>query len=150
YSDLDRTVVVFLTQQDLKDMGKLVYRYRTVLEGDPKDVMPKATEYLFVNEKDPDRSTALGRIIADIQEPDPDLIQTEALRRRMKMLKSSADGRKKMEDLMERYASQVKLGLLYEMVHDHDITLAKAAKRADMSEDAFQAAMQEYEASQKS
>ena len=80
YSNLDRTVVIFLTQQDLKGMGELVYRYRTVLEGNPEDVMSKATEYLFVNGKDPDRSTLLGRIIADIQEPDPDLIQTEALR----------------------------------------------------------------------
>ncbi|MBD5560670.1 MAG: hypothetical protein HDQ87_10045 [Clostridia bacterium] len=59
-----------------------------------------------------------------------------------------------MEDLLAAHtaetATQAKLGLLDEMVHDHDITLAKAAKRADMSEVAFQAAMQAYEASQKS
>ncbi|MBD5559910.1 MAG: hypothetical protein HDQ87_06075 [Clostridia bacterium] len=63
-----------------------------------------------------------------------------------------------MEDLLEKYvnernaeaAAQANLRLLYEMVHDNDVTLEKAAKRADMSEDAFQAAMQAYEASQKS
>lgn len=150
YSDLDRTVVIFLTQQDLKGMGELVYRYRTVLEGNPKDVMPKATEYLFVNEKDPDRSTALGRIIADIQEPDPDLIQTEALRRRMKMLKNSDKGRKKMENLLEEYVKQANLRLLYEMVHDKRLAVADAAEYAKMSPDAFGEAMQAYEALLKS
>ena len=116
--------------------------------------MPKSSEFLFVNGRIRDRSTALGRIIADIQEPDPDLIQTEALRRRMKMLKSSNERRKKMEDLLAidraETAAQANLRLLFRLVKDDDITLTKAAKYADMSEDAFQAAMQAYEASQKS
>ena len=118
----------------------------------------RQTEYLFVNGKDPDRSTLLGRIVADILEPDPDLIQTEALQRRMKMIKSSADGRKKMEDLLERYVDersaereiQAKLGLLYRQVKDNDISLTKAAKYADMTPEAFGEAMQAYEASLKS
>ena len=83
--------------------------------------MPKSSEFLFVNGRIRDRSTALGRIIADLQEPDPDLIQTEALRRRMKMLKNSEDGRKNIGDLLEEYvnemnaeaATQANLRLLY-------------------------------------
>ena len=68
----------------------------------------------------------------------------------MKMLKNSDKGRKKMEDLLEEYVNQATLRLLFRQVKDDDITLTKAARYADMSEDAFQAAMQEYEASQKS
>ena len=68
--------------------------------------MPNATEYLFVNGKDPDQSTLLGRIVADILEPDPDLIQTEVRRRRMKRLKNTAERRTKMEDLLARYVDE--------------------------------------------
>ncbi|MBD5559843.1 MAG: hypothetical protein HDQ87_05730 [Clostridia bacterium] len=150
YSELNKTVVIFITQRDLEGKGKPVYWYQTVQRDDPEKIMPKSSEFLFVNGKNRDRSTALGRIIADIQEPDPDLIQTEALRRWMKMLKNSAEGRKKMEDLLEMYMNQGELRLLFRQVKDDDITLTKAAKYADMSEDAFQAAMQAYEASQKS
>ncbi|MBD5559909.1 MAG: hypothetical protein HDQ87_06070 [Clostridia bacterium] len=154
YSDLDKTIVIFITQRDLEGKGKPVYWYRMVQEDDPAKVMPKSSECLFVNGKNPDRSTSLGRIIADIQEPDPDLIQTEALRRRMKMLKSSNEGRKKMEDLLAidraETAAQATLQVLYGLVGRKKLTLADAAEAADMTENAFVEAMQAYEASQKS
>ncbi|MBD5560660.1 MAG: hypothetical protein HDQ87_09995 [Clostridia bacterium] len=51
---------------------------------------------------------------------------------------------------MEEYVNQATLRLLFRQVKDDDITLTKAARYADMSEDAFQAAMPAYEASQKS
>ena len=103
--------------------------------------MPNATEYLFVNEKDPDQSTLLGRIVADILEPDPDLIQTE-VRRRMKRLKNTAERRTKMEDLLARYvdersaekANQEMLGLLHRIMADRKkLTPADAAEEAEMS-----------------
>ncbi|MBD5561014.1 MAG: hypothetical protein HDQ87_11835 [Clostridia bacterium] len=103
--------------------------------------MPNATEYLFVNGKDPDQSTLLGRIVADILEPDPDLIQTEVRRRRMKRLKNTAERRTKMEDLLARYvdersaekANQEMLGLLHRMADRKKLTPADAAEEAEMS-----------------
>ena len=54
YSDLDKTVVIFITQRDLEGKDKPIYRYQTVQKDDPETIMPRASEFLFVNGKNRD------------------------------------------------------------------------------------------------
>lgn len=108
YKEADDVVVIFFTEKDLIGEGKPTYTYKALLTEDPSQVMPSAPVYVFANGTYRDKDTKIGRLIADVMEPDPAKMQTPALRARMNALKGTEQGREKMEAALESYVARQK------------------------------------------
>lgn len=148
YSDLERVVAIFVTPQDLEEQGEAAYRYQATRADNTEKIMPAAPEYIFLNGTFRDKKTKIGRIIADIMEPDPERMRTPLLRRRMNFLKNTEEGRKKLEAALEQYLQErdqrQARERLFKLVGDGKLTAVEAAAEAGMSEEDFSSAMQAH------
>lgn len=93
YMQIDKAIVVFFADRDPGKKGDAIYRFELSNNGDTSLIKEYSPVCLFVNGKYRDSSKLLGRIIADIMEPDPAKMTVPVLRDRMEMLKTTEEGR---------------------------------------------------------
>ena len=146
YSKIDKVLVIFVTQKDLEGKGEPIYLYESTCNGKSGRMTLATPTYVFVNGSYRDDKTKLGKVIADIMEPDPAKMKTKLLRARMDMLKNTTEGRKQMQTALEKYIQEQNLEsnkkILFGLVKEDKLTVADAAEAVGMSPQAFERDMQ--------
>ena len=142
YAKIDKVVVIFVTEKDLEDKGEPVYLYKSTQNGKPGGMTQAAPTYVFVNGSYRNDQTKLGKVIADIMEPNSAKMKTPLLRARMNTLKNTVEGRKQMQTALEKYVEEqskrVTQRALFGLVKEGKLAIVDAAKAVGMSPQAFE------------
>lgn len=97
---LPETHVIFIAETDVFRLGLPIYHIDRVLRESGKRVVD-GENIIYLNGEYPDDSTALGALIADFHETDPDRIRNRVLAERVRFLKKTERGVRKMCKIME-------------------------------------------------
>lgn len=112
-TDLPKTYVIFITENDILGKGQLCYRierrYRVERTGQ-YEIFDDDAHILYVNAAYEDASTALGKLMADFRTRDPEQMHFQALKQRTKYFKEEPKGvgtmYRAVEDLVKKELSR--------------------------------------------
>ena len=105
-TELADVCVIFITEHDVFKKGAPIYCADRILsfcttEGMQQDEFQDGSHIIYVNCAYPDDGTALGALISDFRQTDPDKIQMESLRNKVRYFKESEEGHKLMCRVVE-------------------------------------------------
>lgn len=86
YNDYPETYVIFITQNDVLGDGLPIYHIRRHIEENGK-LFDDGQQIIYVNGENTDTSTALGQLMADMQQKDAAKISNKILADKMNILK---------------------------------------------------------------
>lgn len=86
YNDYPETYVIFITQNDVLGDGLPIYHIRRYIEENGK-LFDDGQQIIYVNGENTDTSTALGQLMADMQQKDAAKISNKILADKMNILK---------------------------------------------------------------
>lgn len=86
YNDYPETYVIFITQNDVLGDGLPIYHIRRHIEENDK-LFDDGQQIIYVNGENTDTSTALGQLMADMQQKDAAKISNKILADKMNILK---------------------------------------------------------------
>lgn len=86
YNDYPETYVIFITQNDVLGEGLPIYHIRRHIEENGK-LFDDGQQIIYVNGENTDTSTALGQLMADMQQKDAAKISNKILADKMNILK---------------------------------------------------------------
>lgn len=86
YNDYPETYVIFITQNDVLGDGLPIYHIRRHIEENGK-LFDDGQQIIYVNGENTDTSTALGQLMADMQQKDAAKISNKVLADKMNILK---------------------------------------------------------------
>lgn len=86
YNDCPETYVIFITQNDVLGDGLPIYHIRRHIEENGK-LFDDGQQIIYVNGENTDTSTALGQLMADMQQKDAAKISNKILADKMNILK---------------------------------------------------------------
>ena len=91
HESLPEIYVILFTENDVRGAGLPVYHIeRMVME--TGELFQDGEHIIYVNGAYQDDGSALGTLIADFRQSDPDKVRNESLAKRMKYLKESTEG----------------------------------------------------------
>lgn len=86
YNDYPETYIIFITQNDVLGDGLPIYHIRRHIEENGK-LFDDGQQIIYVNGENTDTSTALGQLMADMQQKDAAKISNKILADKMNILK---------------------------------------------------------------
>lgn len=90
-NDLPEVYIIFFTEHDVREKGLPVYHVERVVV-ETGELFNDGEHIIYVNGAYQDDGSALGSIISDFRESDPDKIRSKSLAKRIKYLKESKEG----------------------------------------------------------
>lgn len=139
----NETYIMFVTETDVFNTGLPVYHVERIIEETGERFDDKG-HIVYVNGayvgEDP-----IGVLMHDFRCSDPNKMLNEMLRERVGELKGSPEWRETMCQAMEDTRTEGRNEVIFELLHDGDLTREKAVKRANMTPDDFDKAYALYE-----
>ena len=105
--ELRDSYVVFITENDKFGKGQPIY----VIERqfvDNGEKFNDGSHIIYVNAKNKDMATELGRLMHDMQCEDPDKMYFELLATRTRFFKQTKEGEKQMKDLIDTWMDEAR------------------------------------------
>ena len=106
--DLPNTYVIFITENDVLGKDKMIYHIDRIIR-ETNDEFKDGAKIIYANTSKQDE-TALGKLMSDMRQSDPDKMHYEELRQKSKKTKNEyivKEG-KKMGKLMEQFYNDAK------------------------------------------
>ena len=97
---LPEVYIIFFTERDVRGKGLPIYHIERVIT-ETGELFDDGEHIIYVNGAYEGEDTALGSLIADFRESDPNKVRNESLAQRMKYLKESEEGVSHMCRIME-------------------------------------------------
>ena len=143
YDKLPIRYVIFISENGYKCSDKPLRQFSTHADDDG-EVLGDEAYIIYVNGKNKE-DTELGRLMMDMNNPDPDTMYNKFLSEIVGYYKKSKKGREKIMTVTEKiYNAGVdeglnkgKLNTLFELIKDGIVTIEIAAKKANMSIEEF-------------
>ena len=101
--------VIFITEHDVLKKGLPLYTVERYIN-ETHDAINDGSHIIYVNGECRDSNTALGRLMQDYFEPDPDKMNHPVLAKRVKYLKEGAGTRRMSETIQELFAEELAAG----------------------------------------
>ncbi len=98
---IDVNIIIFY-EKDPCGSGKDSYEWVTLVND---ELVDHGERVIYVN-GEANSDTSIGRVARDMRETDPNKIESEVLRKRIKFLKETQEGRNTMCTIMERFYKQ--------------------------------------------
>ncbi len=105
--ELRDSYVIFITENDKFGKGQPIY----VIERqfvDNGEKFDDGSHIIYVNAKNKDMATELGRLMHDMQCEDPDKMYFELLATRTRFFKQTKEGEKQMKDLIDTWMDEAR------------------------------------------
>ena len=105
--ELRDSYVIFITENDKFGKGQPIY----VIERqfvDNGEKFNDGSHIIYVNAKNKDMATELGRLMHDMQCEDPDKMYFELLATRTRFFKQTKEGEKQMKDLIDTWMDEAR------------------------------------------
>ncbi len=133
-----QTIVIFITETDVRHLGLPVYDYEFMLSngGDVTDKLNDGTHIIYVNGAYRN-DTELGRLMQDFSEKDPDKFNHKMLGDEVRRYKYSEEGVDNMCKIMEDYGDKRAMNerrqLALKMIADGKLSFEDIAKYSDLT-----------------